>query len=152
MSSFLAGTASVLIASTAFFAGPASANDDAFTLRCRVTETEKIDSGSPAALAHVFETTLDLKARKFYVFEDSARKYHSGRIETIHAVEADAVQLTPPSEFRHGTERMSASGLRLDLRTLVLREATVLRDGRMAIETSWRGVCEKAPFRPLPAK
>ena len=152
MSSFLAGTASVLVASAAFFAGPASANDDAFTLRCRVTETEKIDSGNPASRAHVFEATLDLKARVFYVFEDSARKYHSGRIETIHAVEADAVQLTPPSEFRHGTEHVRASGLRLDLRTLALREATVLRDGRMAIETVWSGACAKTSFRPLAAK
>lgn len=140
-----------LILLTAAPAAHASA-DDAFTLRCRVTETEKIDSGDPAARAHVFETTLDLKTRKFYVFEDSARKYHSGRIETIHAVEADAVQLTPPSEFRHGTERMNASGLRLDLGTLVLREDSVLRDGRMAIETVWSGACAKAPFRPLPAK
>ena len=140
-----------LILPAAAPAWPASA-DDAFTLRCRVTETEKIDSGSPAARAHVFEATLDLKARKFYVFEDSARKYHSGRIEAIHAAGTEAVQLTPPSEFRHGTERVSASGLRLDLRTFVLREDSVLRDGRMTIETVWSGTCEQAPFRPLPAK
>ena len=151
MTRFLAGTATALVTSAAIFTAPAFA-DDAFTLRCRVTETEKIDSGSPAARAHVFETTLDLNARKFYVFEDSGRKYHSGRIEAIHAVEAGSVRLTGPREFRHGTEHVSASGLRLDLRTLVLGENSVLKDGRMTIETIWTGACEKAPFRPLPAK
>jgi hypothetical protein len=131
--------------------GPALA-DDAFTLRCRVTETEKIDSGNPTSRAHDFAASFDLKARKYYVFEDSARKYQSGRIETIRAVEADAVQLTPPSEFRHGTEHVRASGLRLDLKTLVLREESVLRDGRLTIETVAHGACAKAPFRPLPSK
>ncbi len=126
--------------------------DDAFTLRCRVTETEKIDSGNPAARGHVFAATLDLSARKFYVFEDSARKYQSGRIEAIRAVEAGSVRLTAPSEFRHSTEHVRASGLILDLRTLVLREESVLKDGRMTIEMVWSGACERAPFRPLPAK
>ena len=142
------GLALILLPAAAW---PAFA-DDVFTLRCRVTETEKIDSGAPASRAYVFAATLDLKARKFFVFEESARKYHSGRIETIHAVGPEAVQLTGPSEFRHGTEHSRASGLRLDLRTLVLREDSVLRDGRMSIETSGIGACEKAPFRPLPAK
>ena len=149
---FLAGSAAALAAAAAILAGPAQANDAAFTLLCRVTETEKIDAGSPAARTHSLAATLDLQARTFFVFEDSGRKYHSGRIESIHAVEADAVQLTAPSEFRHGTEHLRASGLRLDLRTLVLGEDTVLKDGRMAIETVWRGACAKAPFRPLPAK
>lgn len=126
--------------------------DEAFTLRCRVTETEKIDSGDPVARAHVFAVTLDLNARKFYVFEDSSRKYQSGRIEAVHAVEAGSVRLAAPSEFRHGTEHMRASGLTLDLRTLVLREESILKDGRMTIETVWSGACERAPFRPLPAK
>ncbi len=140
------------LAAAAFFAGPAAANDDVFTLRCGVTETEKIDSGAPASRAHVFAATIDLKARKFFVFEESARKYHSGRIETIHAAGPEAVQLTGPSEFRHGTEHTRGSGLRLDLRTLVLREDSVLKDGRMTIETSASGACERTPFRPLPAK
>ncbi|MCC7016781.1 MAG: hypothetical protein IT564_06220 [Rhodospirillales bacterium] len=126
--------------------------DDAFTLRCRVTETEKIDSGDPAARGHVFAATLDLSARKFYVFEDSSRKYHSGRIEAISAVEAGSVRLTAPSEFHHGTEHMRASGLILDLRTLVLREESILKDGRMTIETAWSGVCERTLFRPLSVK
>ena len=151
MTRFLAKPAAALAALVAIFTAPAFA-DDAFTLRCRVTETETIDSGNPASRAHVFAATLDLKARKFYVFEDSARKYQSGRIEAIHAAGTEVVQLTPPSEFRHGTERVSASGLRLDLRTLVLSEDSILRDGRMTIETVWSGACAKATFRPLPAK
>ena len=142
------GLALILLPAAAW---PAS-TDDVFTLRCRVTETEKIDSGAPASRAHVFAATLDLKARKFYVFEESARKYHSGRIETIHAIEAGSVRLTGPSEFRHGTERVSASGLQLDLATLVLGEDSVLKDGRTTIETVWRGTCEQVPFRPLPSK
>lgn len=142
----------MLVASVAFSAGPAAATDDVFTLRCQVTETEKIDSGTPASRAHVFAATIDLKSQKFFVFEESARKYHSGRVETIHAAEAEAVQLTGPSEFRHGTEHTRGSGLRLDLRTLVLREDSVHKDGRMTIETASSGTCEKAPLRPLPAK
>jgi hypothetical protein len=125
--------------------------DDAFTLDCRVTETEKIDSGNPSSRAHVFVASIDLNARKFHVFEDSSRKYHSGRIAAIRAVAADTAQLTAPSEFRHGTEHVKGSGLRLDLRTLTLAETTVLKDGRTTIETIWRGTCEKAPFRPFPA-
>ena len=126
--------------------------DDAFTLDCRVTETEKIDSGAPTTRAYVFVASFDLNARKFYVFEESARKYRSERVESIHAVGAESVQLTGPSEFRHGTEHTRASGLRLDLRTLVLSEESALKDGRTTIETSARGACEKAPLRPLPAK
>jgi hypothetical protein len=125
---------------------------DAFTLRCRVTETEKIDSGQPVSRAHVFEASFDFAARTYYVFEDSARKYSSGRVESIHAVGTETAQLTRPSEFRHGTEHVRASGLTLDLRTLVVREDTVLKDGRLTIETVWRGACERGPFRPPPAK
>jgi hypothetical protein len=139
------------VAAAALFAAPASA-DEAFTLRCRVTETEKIDSGVPASRDHVFAATFDLKARKFFVFEESARKYHSGRVEALHAAGPEAVQLTGPSDFRHGTEHTRGSGLRLDLKTFVLREDSTLKDGRMTIETVATGPCEKVPFRPLPEK
>ncbi len=151
MTRFLVKPAAALAAAMAIFAAPAFA-DDAFTLDCRVTETEKIDSGTPTTRAYAFVASFDLNARKFYVFEESARKYRSERIESIRAVEADAAQLTAPSEFRHGTEHTRASGLRLDLRALVLSEESTLKDGRTTIETSARGACEKTPFRPLPAK
>ena len=140
------------VAVMTYVAGPVAANDDAFTLRCNLTETEKIDSGAPVSRGLVFAATLDLKARKYFVFEESARKYHSGRIQAIHAAGPEAAQLTGPSEFRHGTEHTRASGLRLDLKTLVLREDSVLKDGRLTIETVATGPCEKVPFRPLPEK
>jgi len=151
MARFLMAAVSFLGMAAVFFAVSAFAAD-AFTLGCRVTETEKIDSGAPTTRVHVFVASFDLNARKFYVFEESARKYRSERVELIHAADAESVQLTGPSEFRHGTEHTRASGLRLDLRTLVLREESTLKDGRMTIETAWHGTCEKAPFRPLPAK
>ncbi len=130
---------------------PASA-DDAFTLDCRVTQIEKIDSGSPTSNAHAFVASFDLSARKFYVFEDTSRKYRSDRIESIRAMDANALQLTAPSDFRHGTEHVTGSGLRLELRTMALTDTTVLKDGRTTIETTWNGACAKVPFRPLPAK
>jgi hypothetical protein len=135
----------------AALAAPAFA-DDAFTLHCRVTETEKIDAGSPTTRSHTLIVSVDLGARKFFVFEDSSRRYPSGRIESIRALDANSARLTAPSEFRHGTEHSKGSGLGLDLGTLALAETNVLVDGRTRIETTLRGACEKAPFRPLPAK
>lgn len=125
---------------------------EAFTLDCRVTETEKIDAGAPATRNHALIVSVDLGARKFFVFEDSSRKYSSGRVESLRALDAGSAQLTGPNEFRHGTEHVKGSGLSLDLGTLALAETNVLVDGRTRIETALRGACEKTPYRPLPAR
>jgi hypothetical protein len=140
----------IVLVSVLLLAAGVAIADDPLTLACRVTESEKIDSGHPASRAHTFVATFDFGRRAYYVFEDSSRKHHSGRLAAMHAVAADAAQLTAPSEFRHGTERVRGSGLRLDRAALTLAEITVLVDGRTTIETAWRGTCEKAPLRPLP--
>jgi hypothetical protein len=148
----MANRAALIGLALAFLPATGASADDAFTLDCRVTETEKIDTGSPTTRSHTLIVSVDLSARKFFVFEDSSRKYSSGRVESLRALDAGSAQLTAANEFRHGTEHVKGTGLRLDLGTLALAETSVLVDGRTRIETALRGTCEKAPYRPLPAR
>jgi hypothetical protein len=138
----------ILVTCLASFAAPAIA--ETFTVRCAMSETERLSGKETAKREYTIEITVDLRAHRFHVFENAARKHYSGKVESIYQSDAGAIRLNKPLEIRHGTETVNDSGLRLDRRDLNLAGESVLKDGSMVLETTWSGACARIALKPLP--
>lgn len=124
------------------------ADGEALTLRCAVVETERSSAGPARRHEHAVELSLDLAAGRYVVFE--GLRPHPGQPRRIHDVTAEVIQLSPPTELVHGTERTSGTGLRLRRDDLTLGDRLEIRDPGMSVETVWAGPCRRVAFRPLP--